>query len=178
MMNKADKEREFTAMVERLKSTITTVCMMYADERTPVDDLVQESLINLWQGFDSFEGRSDMKTWVYRVCINTCISMDRKRKSRPQTNSLDEACRNIIAEDADSSLREARLKELYDRIQRLSVFERAIILLWLEGMPYDEIGKVVGITAKNVSVRLVRIRETLKKMSQSCENNWLWRRTV
>ena len=157
MMNKADKEREFTAMVERLKSTITTVCMMYADERTPVDDLVQESLINLWQGFDSFEGRSDMKTWVYRVCINTCISMDRKRKSRPQTNSLD---------------------ELYDRIQRLSVFERAIILLWLEGMPYDEIGKVVGITAKNVSVRLVRIRETLKKMSQSCENNWLWRRTV
>ena len=99
MMNKADKEREFTAMVERLKSTITTVCMMYADERTPVDDLVQESLINLWQGFDSFEGRSDMKTWVYRVCINTCISMDRKRKSRPQTNSLDEACRNIIGND-------------------------------------------------------------------------------
>ena len=50
---KADKEREFTAMVERLKSTITTVCMMYADERTPVDDLVQESLINLIMVFYS-----------------------------------------------------------------------------------------------------------------------------
>lgn len=164
-MNKADKEREFTDMVHRLKGTITTVCMMYADERTPVDDLVQESLVNLWQGFDSFQGRSDIKTWVYRVCINTCISMDRKRKSRPQTNSLDETCRNIISEESDSSLHEARLKELHDRIQRLSVFERAIILLWLEGMPYDEIGKVVGITAKNVSVRLVRIREALKRMS-------------
>ena len=55
--------------------------------------------------------------------------------------------------------------QLYSRIQQLSVFDRAIILLWLEGMPYDEIGEIVGITAKNVSVRLVRIREALKKMS-------------
>ena len=139
---------------------------MYADERTPVDDLVQESLINIWKGFDSFQGRSDIKTWVIRVCINTCITMDRKRKSRPQTNSIDETCRNIISEEsADPTLHEARLKELYSRIQQLSVFDRAIILLWLEGMPYDEIGEIVGITAKNVSVRLVRIREALKKMS-------------
>ena len=165
-MKAKEKEREFTQLVQRLKGAITSVCMMYADERTPVDDLVQESLINIWKGFDSFQGRSDIKTWVIRVCINTCITMDRKRKSRPQTNSIDETCRNIISEEsADPTLHEARLKELYSRIQRLSVFDRAIILLWLEGMPYDEIGEIVGITAKNVSVRLVRIREALKKMS-------------
>ena len=165
-MNAKEKEREFTQLVQRQKGAITSVCMMYADERTPVDDLVQESLINIWKGFDTFQGRSDIKTWVIRVCINTCITMDRKRKSRPQTNSIDETCRNIISEEsADPTLHEARLKELYSRIQQLSVFDRAIILLWLEGMPYDEIGEIVGITAKNVSVRLVRIREALKKMS-------------
>ncbi len=165
-MNSKDKEREFTQMVRRLKGNITSVCMMYADEHTPVDDLVQESLINIWKGFDSFQGRSDIKTWVLRVCINTCITMDRKRKSRPQTNSIDDTCRNIISEESDAGLHEARLKILYSRIQRLSVFDRAIVLLWLEGMPYDEIGNIVGITAKNVSVRLVRIRETLKNMSE------------
>lgn len=164
-MKPKEKEREFTLLVKRLKGAITSVCMMYADERTPVDDLVQESLINIWQGFDSFQGRSDIKTWVLRVCINTCITMDRKRKSRPQTNSIDEACRNLFSENTDESVHESRLKELYRRIQCLGVFDRAIILLWIEGMSYDEIGNIVGISAKNVSVKLVRIRETLKKMS-------------
>ena len=159
-------EQLFAQLVREHKSTIYTVCYMFSKDNDEVSDLFQEILVKLWKGFGSFEGRSDIKTWVIRVCINTCITMDRKRKSRPQTNSIDETCRNIISEEsADPTLHEARLKELYSRIQQLSVFDRAIILLWLEGMPYDEIGEIVGITAKNVSVRLVRIREALKKMS-------------
>ena len=54
---------------------------------------------------------------------------------------------------------------LQNRISRLGPFDRAIVLLWLENLSYDEIGAIVGITAKNVSVRLVRIREQLKNMS-------------
>ena len=57
-MNAKEKEREFTQLVQRLRGAITSVCMMYADERTPVDDLVQESLINIWKGFDTFQGLS------------------------------------------------------------------------------------------------------------------------
>lgn len=163
-MNANAKERIFTEMVRKQKSTITAVCMMFTDEKTPVDDLVQESLINLWQGFDGFEGRSDVRTWVWRVCLNTCISIDRKRKRRPQTTSIDDTCRDILSEDGGSR-QDAQLKLLHDRIHQLGVFDRAIVMLWLEGMPYDEIGMIVGISAKNVSVRLVRIREQLKKMS-------------
>ena len=58
-----------------------------------------------------------------------------------------------------------RMKKLYERINKLGVFDRAIVLLWLEGMPYDEIGQIVGISSKNVSVKLVRIREELKNMN-------------
>jgi RNA polymerase sigma-70 factor (ECF subfamily) len=54
---------------------------------------------------------------------------------------------------------------LYKRIHRLKPFDRAIVLLWLEGMPYEEIASIVGITTKNVSVRLYRIKEELKRMS-------------
>jgi RNA polymerase sigma-70 factor (ECF subfamily) len=54
---------------------------------------------------------------------------------------------------------------LYNRINRLKPFDRAIILLWLDNLPYDEIAAIVGITVKNVSVRLVRIKEELKQMS-------------
>ena len=56
---------------------------------------------------------------------------------------------------------------LHSRINRLGVFDRAIILLWLENLSYEEIGAIVGISAKNVSVRLVRIREQLKAMSNN-----------
>ena len=54
---------------------------------------------------------------------------------------------------------------LYDRIHRLNPFDRAIVMLWLEGTSYDEIGEIMGITTKNVSVRLLRIKEQLKKMN-------------
>lgn len=56
---------------------------------------------------------------------------------------------------------------LHDRIHRLKPFDRAIVMLWLEGLPYDEIGAVIGISVKNVSVRLVRIKEELKRMKDN-----------
>lgn len=68
-----------------------------------------------------------------------------------------------LYEDNDADTKQIQL--LHKRIHRLRPFDRAIVLLWLEGLPYDEIGAITGITAKNVSVRLSRIREELKKMN-------------
>ena len=68
------KEQQFTRLVQEQKATIYSVCLMFADERTEVDDLVQDALIHLWEGFDSFEGRSDIKSWVYRVINRNRLS--------------------------------------------------------------------------------------------------------
>ena len=154
------KEMEFTQVVKEHKSTIYTVCYMFSKDQDEVNDLFQEVLMNLWKGFDSFEGRSDVRTWVYRVSLNTCISQDRKKRRRktiPLSMSVN------LFEDQDSDARQADM--LRKRISRLGAFDRAIILLWLENMSYEEIGQVVGISTKNVSVRLYRIKEQLKKMS-------------
>ena len=67
--------------------------------------------------------------------------------------------------NSDETNRNANVRLLYDRIHQLNPFDRAIVMLWLDGMPYDEIGEIVGITTKNVSVRLIRIKEQLKKMN-------------
>ena len=64
------------------RSTIYTVCYMFSQDADEVNDLFQEVLVNLWKGFESFEHRSDIKTWIYRVALNTCISIDRKKKRR------------------------------------------------------------------------------------------------
>ena len=155
-------EKEFAQVVREQKSTIYTVCYMFSKDNDEVNDLFQEILINLWKGFDSFEGRSDMRTWVYRVALNTSITIDRKKKRRRDKEAKVEMDINLY-EDNDADTKQ--VKKLYERINKLGVFDRAIVLLWLEGMPYDEIGQIVGISSKNVSVKLVRIREELKNMN-------------
>ena len=162
-------ERQFAQTVAEHKSTIYTVCYMFSQDADEVNDLFQEVLVNLWKkGFESFEHRSDIKTWIYRVALNTCISIDRKKKKvrtilqRRQSEVRLTMDINLF-EDRDEDTRQVDM--LHKRISKLQPFDRAIVLLWLENLPYEEIGQIVGITAKNVSVRLFRIREQLKQMS-------------
>ena len=153
-------ERQFAQAVAEQKSTIYTVCYMFSQDADEVNDLFQEVLVNLWKGFKNFEHRSDIKTWVYRVALNTCISLDRKkRRSATVRLTMD----INLFEDRDEDTRQVDM--LHKRISKLQPFDRAIVLLWLENLSYDEIGQIVGITAKNVSVRLFRIREQLKQLS-------------
>lgn len=155
-----NQESQFTQIVREHRSTIYSVCYMFSKDQDEVDDLFQEVLIKLWQGFDKFEGRSSLRTWVYKVSLNTCISIDRKKKSRPSATILEGV---DLFDDNDNDNKQ--LGMLHQRISQLQPFDRAIVLLWLENMSYDEIGAIVGITPKNVSVRLYRIKEQLKKMS-------------
>lgn len=149
-------EQAFELLVKENKSTIYSVCYMFADSRAEADDLFQESLINLWHGSAHFRGESTLRSWIYRVTLNTCISA--KRKKRVRTTSVDDVP-EIFADDSDAG-RQSR--QLHDRIGSLDVMDRAIVLLWLENMPYEEIGAIVGMSAKAVGVRLVRIKEKLK----------------
>ena len=153
------KEQEFTSIVKEHKSTIYTVCYMFSKDADEVNDLFQEILLNMWKGFDGFQGRSNIKTWIYKVALNTCITIDRKKKKR---NTVELSLDINLYEDNDSDTKQIKL--LYDRIKKHGQYDRAITLLWLDNMPYDEIGAVVGISPKNVSVRLVRIKEQLKNM--------------
>jgi len=154
-----DKEK-FVQTVREHKGTIYTVCYMFSKDTDEVNDLYQEILMNLWRGFGSFEGKSDIRTWIYRVALNTCISIDRKKKRKPVRLNMD----IDLYEDTDTDTRQVRM--LYNRISRLGPFDRAIILLWLDNIPYEEIGEIVGISAKYVSVRLLRIKEELRKMNR------------
>ena len=152
-------EKQFALTVKEHRCTIYTVCYMFSQDADEVEDLFQEVLINLWNGFEGFENRSNIRSWVYRIALNTCISYDRKKR-RTATERLN---MNInLFEDRDEDTRQVDL--LHKRISRLQPFDRAIVLLWLENLSYDEIGQIVGITAKNVSVRLFRIREQLNNM--------------
>ena len=153
-------EQEFARIVKEHKDTIYMVCYMFSKDNAEVEDLYQEILINLWRSLPKFEQRSSVKTWIWRISLNTCISIDRKKRRR---SSLPLELDIDLYNDSDRDTKQIKL--LHERINRLGPFDRAIILLWLENMSYEEIGAIVGISEKNVSVRLYRIKEQLKTMN-------------
>ena len=156
-----DLELEFTKMVREYRKTIYSVCYFFSDNPTEVDDLFQEVLVNLWKGFPDFRNESSLKTWIWRVSLNTCCTIQKRDRRNVPTVPL------LIDKDLFNESDQAgqQVKMLYDRINKLEVFDRAIILLWLESMSYDEIGAIVGLSTSAVTSRLFRIKEQLKSMS-------------
>lgn len=148
-------------MVKEHKRTIYTVCYMFSHNAVEVDDLFQEILIRLWLGFDSYEERSNLRTWIYRIALNTAINQDKKLKHKIETIPLTLDIDAYISDD----VRSKQLREVYDLINKLDLADRGIILLWLEGISYDEIGAIIGISATNVGTRLMRIKDKLIRMS-------------
>ena len=157
-----DKEHQFELLVREHKRTIYTVCYMFSHNKTEVEDLFQEVLIRLWNGFDHYEGRSSARTWVYRVALNTAINQDKKERRRIETVPLTVDIDPFEADDSKTQ----QVRKLHDLISQLELIDRSLVLLWLEGISYDEIGAIIGITANNVGVRLARIKEKLVQMSK------------
>lgn len=157
-----DKEHKFELLVRQHKRTIYTVCYMFSTNKDEIDDLFQEILIRLWNGFDQYEGRSSAETWIYRVALNTAINQDKKERRRIETVPLTVDIDPFEADDPKTQ----QVRKLHDLISQLELIDRSLVLLWLEGIPYDEIGAIIGITPNNVGVRLARIKEKLVQMSK------------
>ena len=158
-----DKEHQFERLVRQHKRTIYTVCYLFSHDNAEVDDLFQEILIRMWNGFDSYEGRSDARTWIYRVAFNAALNWNKKQRRRIETVPLTVDIDPYEANDPSTQ----QIRELYDRISHLDLVDRSLILLWLEGVSYEEIGAIVGITASHVGLRLLRIKDKLVKMSDN-----------
>ena len=119
-------EQEFSRMVRTHKSTIYTVCYMFSNDEDEVADLFQEVMIKVWRGLPSFNEQSDVKTWIYRNALNTCISVEKKKKRRQEAKLTMDI--NLFA---DTDKETEQVKMLHKRIGRLMPLDRAIVLLWL-----------------------------------------------
>ena len=160
---KSAKEKQFEELVKQYKRTIYSVCYMFSRDNEEINDLFQEILVRLWLGFDQFEQRRSVNTWVYRIALNTAINSDKRAKRRPQTVPLST---DIDPYDPQESSLE-QVRQLYALINQLDVMDRGLVLLWLEGIGYDEIAAIMGITVANVGIKLHRIKEKLVQKSKS-----------
>ena len=158
-MEKQKIEAEFLNMMQTYNRIIYKVTSFYVDENNALDDLYQDVVLNLWKAFPDFREESQLSTWIYRIALNTCVSFYRKNSRRP-------ACVEIMPDIKAYVEENEAVAELYACINRLGKLERALILLYLEDRPYKEIAEIMGITATNVSTKINRIKEKLKKISK------------
>ena len=147
-------ESDFERFVRTHRPLIARVCWLYARNSDDFDDLYQEILINVWRGLERFEGRSRTTSWVYRIALNTCISCWRRERRHRDLLPL-EACLSLPADDHD---RAEGLQHLRLLIDRLDPIEKAIILLWLDEVPYDEIAAITGLGRNTIATKIRRIR--------------------
>lgn len=161
------REERFLDLVNSHKELVAKVCFLYSGPGAPAEDLYQEVMANIWEGLDSFRGEAKVSTWMYRMAINTCITWHRRndRHSRERVSLED-----LISEPADmdsSAELVAGLRSLHALISCLNPVEKALISLWLEDKPYEEIAAIVGISKANVAVRIHRIKEKLSQMAKT-----------
>ncbi len=161
-MEAKELEQEFLNMIEAQKRVIYKVCYMYAKGPDDLNDLFQETVLNLWKSFPRYRGDSTLNTWVYRIAMNTCITFLRRSGTRPQTIPMTADVAGIMADEESQT---GELQELYRLINQLGKLERALILLWLEERSYQEMADILGISKANVAVKLLRTKEKLRKMS-------------
>ena len=160
----ASKEKIFAQLIEEHQGLIIKVSRLYTNTLEDEQDLFQEIVLQLWKSYDSFSGNSKISTWMYRVALNTAITMFRKKNRSPKTSDYCENSLEGIVQPTDDKQQQIDL--LYTLIKKLPKVERAIVMMYMEDLPYKEIADNLGISEVNARVKMNRLKKTLKEMMQ------------
>ena len=142
---------------------VIKICRAYTDTQEDFEDYYQEVCLQIWRSHENFKGDSEWSTWIYRLSLNVCLTLLKKKTKRAEGNE-DQLPAELIEDSKTQGFDDEALNLLYAAIKRLSEVDRAVILLYLEEKSYQEIAEIMGTNPNNVGVRIKRIKERLKKM--------------
>jgi RNA polymerase sigma-70 factor (ECF subfamily) len=154
-------EHKFVTELESNQNIVHKVCSLYTNNRDAHNDLFQEITIQLWKAYPKFRGESKFSTWMYRVALNTAITLYRKSKKRVQTQDYDTVIFKIKTEEYDAT-QEQQLALMYKAVKQLGDIDKALVFLYLEDKNYSEIADTLGITEVNARVKMNRIKTKLR----------------
>lgn len=154
----------FASWLREHRGILHKVARAYA--ATPADhaDLAQEMALQLWRSLPAFRGQAAASTWIYRVCLNTALTWRRgtARRERDLVPGADlSQVSTMEASPAEDVGQRELVEKLYAAIHGLPEFDRALMLLTLDGLAYREIAEVTGLTENHVGVALTRARKRL-----------------
>ena len=153
-MNPSFSDR-FAALLDSHGAALRRVASVHAGRAGEEEDLYQEILLQLWRSLPSFKNDATLKTWVYRVALNTALTWRRsERRAR------------VIATDTPPEYPAPAQIDSYALVSEflatLGKVDRSILLLYMEGMSHAEIGDVVGLNVGAVAVRVFRLKQSFE----------------
>jgi RNA polymerase sigma-70 factor (ECF subfamily) len=159
-LNTTEHETRFRRWLDEHMGLIFKVVRSFADGASDADDLLQEILLQVWLSLPSFRAESKETTWLYRVALNTALAWKRRESGFHSRRRPLELVADSLAPSESGSMSEA-LAQLYEAIRALPPADRALMLLHFDGLSYNEMAEVIGISESNVGVRLNRIKRKL-----------------
>ena len=155
-------EEQFYEILNEYGNLISRICRSFAKDSADFEDLKQDTYVNIWNGINSFRGESDIKTWIYRITLNTCVSTYRKISKRQLFSKLDES--HILHAPKDK----------YESIQYINALlsllptdAHAIMVMWLDGLEYEEIAKIMGMNRNTVATKIKRAKDRIQQLIES-----------
>ena len=165
-MQESEQKEIFNRWLEEYKGLFFKFVRAYAFTEQDREDLFQEISIQVWRSIPNFKGHSSVKTWLYRITINTAIAWSRKEKKH-QDGHVNVGGHDAILKTAERS--DERLDWLYDQIAGMNEIDRTLTMLMLDGFSYKEMSGIIGISESNVGVKINRIKKVLIEKSKKTE---------
>ena len=156
-----DKKETFITALKANEASIYKIASVYTNDIEDRNDLVQEIIYQLWKSFDTFNHKSSLSTWMYRVALNVAIYHLKAAKRKIPTVTIDDQVLN--RNEVEHTDQEARWRLLKQSIDQLNLLDKGIVILYLEDKSYEEIAEIVGISVSNVGTKLSRIKEKLRQ---------------
>lgn len=151
---------DFLNTIKEHEGIIFKIVKIYAEQYPDQQDLYQEIVYQLWKSHHSFQGKSKISTWIYKVALNTSLAYLHLKKKHSKTISFQDI--SVQFEEKIDTQHEDKIAEIYQQIKQLNEVDKAIIFLFLEGKNYEEIASITGFTTTNIGTRLNRIKQKLK----------------
>lgn len=161
-MNELDKSQYFGEFLENHRGILLKVARTYCEGTEARQDLVQEISVQIWLSLENYKPEYKISTWLYRIAINTAISSYRKDKHR-HLNAVEVDDEMYATGDFGETDKEHQLTLLEDFIHELDEFDKALMLLYLEGKKHAEISHIMGLAKSNVGTKIGRIKSELKR---------------
>ena len=155
-------ENTFLTGLEQNQQKLLRVCSVYAENEDDKKDLFQEALIQIWRSMPSFEGKSLLSTWMFRITLNVCLRLQSQElKKRNRFVKIDNLSVAYVQDEEPNPEEHKRLVKLRSCIKKLNDADKAVVTLYLEELSYTEIAGITGLTENNIAVKLKRIKSKL-----------------
>jgi RNA polymerase sigma-70 factor (ECF subfamily) len=154
-----DLETTFKQWLGEHQGLIYRIVRAYGNTVQDEDDLFQDICLQLWLSIPRFEEKAKVSTWIYRVALNTALVWNRGEKRRRRQR--DRLVTFRPKEHSDSVQSPEIVERLYEAIRKLPKIDASVVLMHLDGLAYDEMSEILGISESNVGVKLNRAKKQL-----------------